>query len=64
MKRIAKLAAWHWALARKPFLALCAVFAAQQLALLLAAAALQANIGHSYATLYGHMNSQPLVSVG
>lgn len=52
MKRIAKLAAWHWALARKPFLALCAVFAAQQLALLLAAAALQANIGHSYATLY------------
>ena len=52
MKRIWKLAAWHWALARKPFLALCAVFAAQQLALLLAAAALQANIGHSYATLY------------
>lgn len=52
MKRIAKLAAWHWALARKPFLALCAVFTAQQLALLLAAAALQANIGHSYATLY------------
>lgn len=52
MKRIAKLAAWHWALARKPFLALCAVFAAQQLALLLAAAALQANIGHSYATLH------------
>ena len=52
MKRIAKLAAWHWALARKPFLALCAVFAAQQLALLLAAAALQANIGYSYATLY------------
>ena len=52
MKRIAKLAAWHWVLARKPFLALCAVFAAQQLALLLAAAALQANIGHSYATLY------------
>ena len=52
MKRIAKLATWHWALARKPFLALCAVFAAQQLALLLAAAALQANIGHSYATLY------------
>lgn len=52
MKRIAKLAAWHWALARKQFLALCAVFAAQQLALLLAAAALQANIGHSYATLY------------
>ena len=52
MKRIAQLAAWHWALARKPFLALCAVFAAQQLALLLAAAALQANIGHSYATLY------------
>ena len=52
MKRIDKLAAWHWALARKPFLALCAVFAAQQLALLLAAAALQANIGHSYATLY------------
>ena len=52
MERIAKLAAWHWALARKPFLALCAVFAAQQLALLLAAAALQANIGHSYATLY------------
>ncbi len=52
MKRIWKLAAWHWALARKPFLALCAVFAAQQLALLLAAAALQANIGHSYATLH------------
>lgn len=64
MKRIAKLAAWHWAMARKPFLALCAVFAAQQLALLLAGAALQQNIGHSCATLYAACWQTPAFLAG
>lgn len=52
MKRIWKLAAWHWALARRLFFTLCGVYAAQQLAVLCLAAAQPGMIGHSLATLF------------
>ena len=64
MKRIWKLAAWHWALARPIFFALCGAFGAQQLAVLLIAAGRPAAIGHSLATLYMACWQMPLFLLG
>ena len=46
------IAAWHGWLARRGLAALFGVYTAQQLVLLLAAAALPANLGCGYAALF------------
>lgn len=51
-KNITTLAGWYWAMARKPYSLLCALFAIQQLAMLLLLAASKGNLGMGYATLY------------
>ena len=64
MKRIWKLAAWHWVLVRPTFFLLCGAFGAQQLAVLLIAAARPDAIGHSLATLYAACWQMPLFLLG
>ena len=52
MRPILSLAGWNWRMARRPYAILCAVFAAQQLAVLLVQAQDPDNTGRSLANLY------------
>lgn len=59
MKRILSMAAWNWRMARRPYAVLCALFAAQQLAVLLMMAANRYYAGQGMACYYIN-GGQPL----
>lgn len=52
IKQIYNLAAWNWRIARRSYTVLCALFAAQQLAVLLFMAAQRQNMGQGIAGYY------------
>lgn len=52
MRSILSLAAWNWRMARRPYAILCAVFAVQQLAVLLYQAQTPDLLGAGLATSY------------
>lgn len=60
MRNIAKLMAWHWRLVRGSYAVLCAVYAVQQLVLLMAAALDSRRLGYQMAELFQGCGQMPL----
>lgn len=63
MKKIWKLTSWHWRMVRAPYAVLCAVYAVQQLVLLLLAAGSRQNLGYGMAELFQGCGQMPLFFV-
>ena len=63
MKRLGRLVSWHWHLVRRPFILLCGVYGAQQMALLLLSAARKETLGMQMADLFMGCGQLPLFFV-
>lgn len=63
MKRLGRLVSWHWHLVRRPFMLLCGVYGAQQMALLLLSAARKETLGMQMADLFMGCGQLPLFFV-
>lgn len=63
MKKIWKLTSWHWRMVCVPYTVLCAVYAVQQLVLLILSAGSCQNLGYGMAELFQGCGQMPLFFV-